>query len=459
MKVSNNLKMCLGKTKANLPCKRKDHPYCYQHLPYGDSVEKSKTIKSEPKEKNGRVELQNLMPKSNTPAEKGNKENLFAGDDEVDIGDNSVNPSKLSGTDTENDDTEEDSPESAYSEHSVHSKISKDTKGVVAVHSESHRCSALTLKKMQCKNMIKDKDQLLCRIHQSKVSIPKNEDVAVQTSKSWESHQCLGTTKEEIRCKVIIRNSDELYCHHHYTQDMDTKRMDVDKYKCNGIKPNGEQCQRNLKTKKYCHDHIHQDPSREPALIHKIGKANPNEIRKIIGECCECGSQIEFGFYCGAHFVEEIAWVNKYLKELELGRLLGMPATSLKKFAYRIYKGISVGDGLGFVYVYSDLSQSTINNEIGNFKVGRALDTDKRIGQWEKDCGNKYKNQFQLEFNHYKIAETLVHYELEGLGFRNDNKFCHSCQREHVEWFNCEIGDIKRVINEWNKYLSLYVDH
>lgn len=107
-------------------------------------------------------------------------------------------------------------------------------------------------------------------------------------------------------------------------------------------------------------------------------------------------------------------------------------------------------------------------------KIGRAANVQRRMNQWQRQCGYdvevlRYYPQFHAAQSsatlhtsvqtptptpHCRRVERLIHIELSGMGLRAERPACHSCGREHREWFEIEasrdsVRRVDEVIRRW----------
>ncbi|KAI1363480.1 meiotically up-regulated gene 113-domain-containing protein [Xylaria arbuscula] len=103
-------------------------------------------------------------------------------------------------------------------------------------------------------------------------------------------------------------------------------------------------------------------------------------------------------------------------------------------------------------------------------KIGRASNVQRRMNEWQRQCGYNlsliryypYVSSSQpstpRKMPHSHKVERLIHIELEGLGFRVNNKAnCDACGRNHREWFEVDgtragINMVDEIVRRWSDW-------
>jgi len=86
------------------------------------------------------------------------------------------------------------------------------------------------------------------------------------------------------------------------------------------------------------------------------------------------------------------------------------------------------------------------------YKVGRAKDVEKRLKQWEKQCGYEAKLVTARKCKYVHRAERLIHLELENS--KVELARCTGCDKVHNEWFNATKKEITNVVDNWVNYID-----
>lgn len=130
------------------------------------------------------------------------------------------------------------------------------------------------------------------------------------------------------------------------------------------------------------------------------------------------------------------------------------------------------------VYSYADRPSGKANGTHANktmvLKIGRAANVQRRMNQWQRQCGRDVE---VLRFYpylpsmaaassssstlvpprttpHAHRVERLIHIELAGMGLKADKGTCDACGREHREWFEVDatrasVREVDGVIRRW----------
>ena len=135
-------------------------------------------------------------------------------------------------------------------------------------------------------------------------------------------------------------------------------------------------------------------------------------------------------------------YANKQRKADELARHLN----SLIK------KELSESDAKseGFIYIYST------KGSFGHLKIGRTGDVQKRLKEWERQCGHDLelaypKGEQVQRIPHIKRLEAIIHEELRDHRLRELR--CHKCGRSHKEWFKQALPDALAVVEKWSNWM------
>ncbi|KAK3984764.1 meiotically up-regulated gene 113-domain-containing protein [Cladorrhinum sp. PSN332] len=114
------------------------------------------------------------------------------------------------------------------------------------------------------------------------------------------------------------------------------------------------------------------------------------------------------------------------------------------------------------------------NNKKILLKIGRATNVQRRLNEWNRQCGYNLSliryypyvpssaapSSEPRKVPHSHKVERLVHLELDGLGMRvAEREKCEACGKEHKEWFEVdatkkaveEVDDIIRRWSEWDE--------
>jgi hypothetical protein len=111
----------------------------------------------------------------------------------------------------------------------------------------------------------------------------------------------------------------------------------------------------------------------------------------------------------------------------------------------------------GFLYAYT-----TEGNE-QFVKIGFATDIEKRLGQWQRQCGMTplLRYQTSIAIANAKRLEGLIHWDLQDQGLQRANLICRNndrsyCTTRHKEWFEADVQRVNETVEFWLKWLYTY---
>ncbi|KAK0392029.1 hypothetical protein NLU13_1527 [Sarocladium strictum] len=109
-------------------------------------------------------------------------------------------------------------------------------------------------------------------------------------------------------------------------------------------------------------------------------------------------------------------------------------------------------------------NSAATNSKTIILKIGRAANVQRRMNQWQRQCGYDLEmlryypfvrgHKSPRQTPHVKRVERLIHLELAGLGMRACMDACETCGREHREWFEVDasrsgVKQVDEVIRRW----------
>ncbi|PGG96192.1 hypothetical protein AJ79_09691 [Helicocarpus griseus UAMH5409] len=107
-------------------------------------------------------------------------------------------------------------------------------------------------------------------------------------------------------------------------------------------------------------------------------------------------------------------------------------------------------DKKGLIYIYWQ------PGNFGHLKIGKAVDVEGRIYQWEMQCKKSVELYFPKDeadlqpVQHIFRVEALVHAELNN---RRRSEQCSGCKKTHCEWFQVPKSVAVEIVQKWMEWM------
>ncbi|KAJ6788567.1 hypothetical protein PWT90_07991 [Aphanocladium album] len=112
-------------------------------------------------------------------------------------------------------------------------------------------------------------------------------------------------------------------------------------------------------------------------------------------------------------------------------------------------KEMKAMDVRGVVYVYTFKNAESAGKV--HFKIGFSGDPDRRMKDWERQCGYNADDLAHYKTCLYPRVERLVHAQL--WKDRRREEKCPVCKRSHTEFFDTRLPEASRVIGLWVEWM------